>query len=180
MCFVGGRSGFDDEFAGVAVDGEVFEFGLRFEGFGVVNMELGAAADGAENVDGNEHVGVGILRRHDFDAAQVEHGLHQVGQEGYVARVGDEGFVTVVAVAVDGEAGGAFAFAAAVFGMRRSGGVQYRSGRGYAGKGIGGSGGGGVVAGVAVLGGRVGVVLIAAADERVDGVAPGRLHSYLD
>ncbi len=49
-------------------------------------MQFGAAADGAEYVDGYEYVGVGVFGRYDFDAAQVEDGLDEVGQEKETSR----------------------------------------------------------------------------------------------
>ena len=49
--FVCCGSGLNQQLAAGAVDSEVFELGLGFEGFGIVNVQLGAAADGAENVD---------------------------------------------------------------------------------------------------------------------------------
>lgn len=112
--FVGGGFRGNQQFPAVAVDGEIFELGLGFKGFGVVEVQFGTAADGAEYVDGYEYVGVGVFGRYDFDAAQVEDGLDEVGQEGNVAGVGEQGFVAVVARAVDGQSGGAFAFASAV------------------------------------------------------------------
>jgi len=36
--FVGGGSGFDQQFSAVAVNGEIFELGLGFKGFGVVDV----------------------------------------------------------------------------------------------------------------------------------------------
>lgn len=132
MGFICAGRGLDQQFAAVAVDGEVFELGLRFEGFGVVDVVFAAAADGAEYVDIHEHIGIGILRRNDFDAAQVKHGLYEVGEERYVARVGNQGFAAVVAGAVGGKADAAFVFCAAVAGNCGCGGVEQRCGGGIA------------------------------------------------
>jgi hypothetical protein ngonPID_09525 len=121
--FVGGGSGFDQQFSAVAVNGEIFELGLGFKGFGVVDVQFGTAADGTEYVDGYEYVGVGVFGRYDLDAAQVEDGLDEVGQEGNVAGIGNQGFVAVVARAVDGQSGRPFAFASAVFSQGGGGGV---------------------------------------------------------
>ena len=122
MGFVGGGSGFDQQFSAVAVNGEIFELGLGFKGFGVVDVQFGTAADSAEYIDGYEYVGVGVFGRYDFDAAQVEDGLDEVGQEGNVAGIGNQGFVAVVARAVDGQSGRPFAFASVVSGQGGSGG----------------------------------------------------------
>ena len=76
--FVGGFKGvglgFDEEFFAVSVYGEVFELGLGFEGFGVVKMQFGAAADGAEYVYIDEYVGIGFGGGNDVYAAQEEDG----------------------------------------------------------------------------------------------------------
>ncbi len=60
----------NQQFPPVAVNGEIFELGLGFKGFGGVEVQFGAAADGAEYVDGYEYVGVGVFGRYDFDAAR--------------------------------------------------------------------------------------------------------------
>ena len=70
--------GFDEQFAAVAVYGEVFEFGLGAQGFGVVKMQFGAAADGAEHVYIDEYVCVGILGGNNIYAAQEEYGVDEV------------------------------------------------------------------------------------------------------
>lgn len=171
MGFVGGRGRFDQQFPAVAVNGKILELGLGFKGFGVVDVQFGTAADGAEYVDGYEYVGVGVFGRHDFDAAQVEDGLDEVGQEGNVAGVGNQGFVAVVARAVDGQSGRPFAFAPAVFSQSGGGRVQKRCGSGNAGERISFGSGSSIVGGIAVLGGAVGVVLVAAANQCIDGVA---------
>ena len=76
--FVGGFKGvglgFDEEFFAVSVYGEVFELGLGFEGFGVVKMQFGAAADGAEYVYIDEYVGIGFGGGNNVYAAQEENG----------------------------------------------------------------------------------------------------------
>ena len=66
--------GFDEQFAAVAIYGEVFEFGLGTQGFGVVKMQFGAAADGAEYVYIDEYVGIGFGGGNNVYAAQEEDG----------------------------------------------------------------------------------------------------------
>ena len=116
--FVGGFKGvglgFDEEFFAVSVYGEVFELGLGFEGFGVVKMQFGAAADGAEYVYIDEYVGIGFGGGNNVYAAQEEDGLQKVGEEVGIAGVGGEGFVAVVAHAVEVEADVAAAACAVV------------------------------------------------------------------
>lgn len=104
FAFVGAGCRGNQQFSAVAVNGEIFELGLRFEAFGVVEVQFGAAVDGAEDIDGNEYVGIGVGTRNNFHAAQIEDGLDQVVEKGGIARVGGEGFVAVFAKAVDGNA----------------------------------------------------------------------------
>ena len=77
-CFVCGCFRLGDDAFRSPVDGKIFEFGLRLEGFGVVQVELRAASDGAEYVYVHEYVGIRQFVRHDFDAAQEKYGLYQV------------------------------------------------------------------------------------------------------
>ena len=82
---------------GASVGGEVFELGLGFQCFGVVEVHFGAGADGAEYVYVDEHDGVGLLLGDDFYAAQEEDGADDVAEEGCVLGIGYQGFVAVFA-----------------------------------------------------------------------------------
>ena len=130
--FVAAGLRWDNESFAVAVYGKVFQLGLGFEGFGVVKMQFGAAADGAEYIYINKNIGVGILGWHDFYATEKEYGVDKVAEKAGILGIGGKGFVAVIAHAIEIEPDIAAAVAAVRVGTALAGGVEEAGGGGVA------------------------------------------------
>ena len=95
-------------------------------------MQFGAAADGAEYIYVYKNIGIGVLGWDDFYATEKEYGVDKVAEKAGILGVGGEGFVAVVAYAIEIEPDIAATVAAVGVGAALAGGVEEAGGGGVA------------------------------------------------